>query len=131
MPYLALGLAVAIAIPILIGAMRAVDSLESMQADIHTMDDRLATLDNSLNGLHGQLGMTTGQLLDTNATLRLTNRKLALADREFDATTTSIGRMSGTMLAMEGELKSIAAMRGDIHTAVHKISGSFLFKGVK
>jgi heme A synthase len=144
MPYAALALVIALALPIMIGAMRAVQALELMQADIHNMDERLASLDamdrklntltamsRSLDGFHGQLGMMTDQLVDANGAMRLTNRKLDVADGSLGATTTSIGRMTGAMLAMQGQLKTIAAMRGDLHTAVHKISGSFLFKGVK
>jgi hypothetical protein len=143
-PYASLALALVIGVSITIGAMHALQALDSMQADVHHMDTRLATLDSmdrkldglagmsgTLNGLHGEFDLTTRQLLIANAELRVANRKLDTTNGKLGLTTASIGRMSGSLSKMQGDLSSLGEMRADIHTMVHKISGSFLFKGVK
>jgi hypothetical protein len=119
------------------GAVRAIGDLETMQADVHRMNDRLGALDamnrklgqlntmsHNLDSMRRRLDLTIGQLRQTNGLLVSTNVKLDVANG-------SMKDMVGTMLVMNRHLQSVDAMRADIHEMAHKLSGSFLFRGVK
>jgi methyl-accepting chemotaxis protein len=119
------------------GAVRAIGDLEAMAADVHRMSDRLQTLDamnaklgqlntmsSNLSSMQARLDLTVGQLKQANALLITTNGKLDVANNE-------IKDMVGTTRAMSRQLQSVGAMRADMDELTHKLSGSFLFRGVK
>jgi methyl-accepting chemotaxis protein len=130
-------LAAAILLLGIVGAVRAIGDLESMAADVHRMSDRLQTLDamnlklgqlntmsSNLASMQARLDLTVGQLKHANDLLVTTNGKLDVANNE-------IKDMVGTTRAMSHQLQSIGAMRADMDELTHKLSGSFLFRGVK
>jgi methyl-accepting chemotaxis protein len=130
-------LAAATVVLCIFGAVRAIGDLETMQADIHHMNDRLAvleamngklgqlnTMSNNLDSMRQRLDLTIGQLRQANDLLVTTNGKLDVANG-------SMKTMVGTMRGMSRQLQSVADMRADIHDMDHKLSGSFLFRGVK
>jgi chromosome segregation ATPase len=130
-------LAAAILLLAILGAVRAIGDLEAMGADVHRMSDRLQTLDamnlklgqlntmsSNLSSMQKRLDLTVGQLEQANALLVTTNGKLDVANNE-------IKDMVGTTRAMSYQLQSVGAMRADMDELTHKLSGSFLFRGVK
>jgi hypothetical protein len=116
---------------------RALGDLEAMQADLHHLNGQLATLDDMNRKLDRLATVSTGlsalrgELEGTRSQLRETNRLLVHANAKLDGTSASVASMSGSLRIMERDLGSLNAMRSDIHTMVHKIGGSFLFRGVK
>jgi hypothetical protein len=119
------------------GGVRALTVLGAMQSDVQRMSvrmdaldqmnrklDGLATMSRHVSSLNGQLQTMIGQIESMNRQLGLTNGKLAGVDGDMRG-------MSGTLQTMAQRLAAIDAMRADIHQLVHKVNGSFLFRGVK
>lgn len=119
------------------GGVRALTVLGAMQSDVQRMSVRMSALDQMdrkldglaamsrrVNSLNGQLDTMIGQVQSTNRQLARTNGTLAGVDGDMRG-------MSGTLQTMAQRLAAIDAMRADIHQMVHKIDGSFLFRGVK
>ncbi|MBV9646991.1 MAG: hypothetical protein JO043_05985 [Candidatus Eremiobacteraeota bacterium] len=54
-----------------------------------------------------------------------------MTNGKLDNTNASVANLSRPLREMDQRLKSLDVMRSDIHAMVNKISGSFLFRGVK
>jgi hypothetical protein len=108
----------------------ATDDLRRMDARLSTLDtmnhklDRLASVEAGLGAMRGQLGTTVGLLRRTNTLLDETRTDLK-------GTGPAIRQVARTTSAMAASLRSVDAMRADIHEMSHKLDGSFLFRGVK
>jgi uncharacterized protein YoxC len=114
--YLAGGVAALFAVAFL-GLMIYGVSLErSMAGDLTRLDGRLATLQEVDKQL-APLKTAASSLSQANALLKSTNAKLDQTQQ--------------TMLEMKSELGSVTSMRNDVHNMTHKVSHSFLFRGVK
>lgn len=87
----------------IIGVVRAIGDVESMEADVHRLDGRLSAFDAEFRRANGKLDIANGSMKSALVTMRAMNRKL----------------------------QSVEAMRADVHEVAHKFSGSFLFRGVK
>lgn len=96
-----------------IAAVYALMQLQTMIADIKRVDARLQTL-----------SVVSRQLEETNRSLRLTNLLLAETNAKLDATNSKLNRTNA-------DIKTLTTIRSDIHEMAHKLSGSFLFRGVK
>ena len=111
-------------------ALYAIAEVRFMADDLARVDSRLgalSTMDRKLDELQGvsnklttmkrQLDITNGSLHDTNRLLSRTNAKLDSTNAKLRTT--------------ENSIRSLSSIRGDIHEMSRKISGSFLFRGVK
>ena len=137
-------LAVSIATIGTIEAFRLIGDLESMQADVHRMSERLGVLDSvnqklgkldtlsaELSSMRGELNLTLTQLRRANGLLAAANGQLVTADGQLDVANGSMKSLIATTRGMNDQLRSVAAMSADIHEVAHKIDDSFLFRGVK
>jgi ABC-type transporter Mla subunit MlaD len=106
----------------------ALDAMNRKLDGIAAMQQRLDSVDAHLTGMQRTL-------VQTNVKLDTTNGHLVTAIGQLSSTQSKLGDMDGQLKGMSGEMRgvgsSLTAMRGDIHTMVHKIDGSFLFRGVK
>jgi hypothetical protein len=57
--------------------------------------------------------------------------RLDVTSADLTGTGPAIRRVAQTTSAMAADLRSLDAMRADIHEMSHKLDGSFLFRGVK
>lgn len=87
-----------------------------ISADLNRLDGRLATLQQVERQL-APLKSASASLHEANALLKSTNGKLDATEK--------------AMLQMKADLRSVTSMRKDLHTMTHKVSHSFLFRGVK
>ena len=74
--------------------------------------------------MRDQLAATDRSLDSTNLLLQRTNAKL-------DATNRITGDMAVSLKGMRSDIHALDGMRSDIHDMAHKLSGSFLFRGVR
>ena len=108
----------------------AVGQLQSMAANLQRVESRLSALqavDRKLDGLQeisAALGTMRRQLRETNTSLVKTNGLLVTTNSKLAATNSKLN-------ATEGDVRSLSSIRGDIHEMSRKISGSFLFRGVR
>lgn len=94
--------------------------LQIMIGDLKRVDSRLQTL-----------SVMSRQFEDTNRSLTLTNALLAETNAKIDATNKKLNATNDSLRGTHADLKALAGIRGDIHEMAHKLSGSFLFRGVK
>lgn len=111
-------------------ALYAIAEVHSMAGELARVDSRLGTLStmnqklDELQNVSGKLSTMKLQLSRTNSSLQDTNRLLARTNAKIDATNANLS-------STEKSIVSLSSIRGDIHEMSRKISGSFLFRGVK
>jgi len=148
---LAAAVAASIAVLAALAAARVIGDLESMQADVHRMSDRLGVLD-SVNEKLGKLETVSsevgsmqrevdlalaglrranGLLATANGQLGTANGALARASSDVEVANGSMKSLIATTRGMNRQLKAVGSMSADIHEMAHKLDGSFLFRGVK
>lgn len=125
--WIGLTAAVIAAVMVVLFALHALAQLDAMAATLarvsgdlqtlHTMNGKLDRLD----GMAATLRRMDAKLSVTNGSLVIANRQLGIMRSEAIASGRALTRMQA----------ALAGMRGDIRTMSHKISGSFLFRGVR
>lgn len=101
-------------------ALYALIQLQIMVGDIERLDARLQTL-----------SVMSRQFDETNRSLRLTNNLLAETNAKLEATNNKLNSTNASLRQTRSDIKALSSIRGDIHEMAHKLSGSFLFRGVK
>jgi methyl-accepting chemotaxis protein len=141
---LAAALAVGIAAIGTIALVRVISDVESMQADVHRMSDRLGVLDSvnqklgkldtmstELGSMRGELDLALVQLRRANVLLSTAKGQLGTANGQLDVANRSMKSLLATASGMNRQLRSVGALSADVHEVAHKIDDSFLFRGVK
>ncbi|MEA2688852.1 MAG: hypothetical protein QOD51_1459 [Candidatus Eremiobacteraeota bacterium] len=115
--------------------LRALDDMSGKLDRLGPMQTTLERVDGRLVAVQGALGRTNRTLDATNTQLAATNARLDAALVRLRTTDARLGDMDRSLRGMSGEMRlldrDLGSMRGDIHTMAHKLSGSFLFRGVK
>jgi len=112
---------------VVVFALHALAQLDAMAAtlarvsgDLQTLHGMNAKLDR-LDGMARTLQRMDAKLSVTNSSLVVANRQLGVMQSEAVASGQALQQMR----------TALVGMRGDIRTMSHKISGSFLFRGVR
>jgi uncharacterized membrane protein len=105
-------------------ALTVLGALRSMSATLSDVSAKMAHLES----MDTKLTETNRALATTNFHLARTDRQSIRAGEQLASMERTMGRMAALTASMRTELR---AMGGDIHLMSHKISGSFLFRGVK
>lgn len=126
----AAGIAVLVVAGFVVLALYAVHELQGMAVDLQRVSSQLSILE-SMNRKLAPLEAMSTNLTTMQSELRAMRRSLRNTNSALGETNALLMQTNAKLAVTEADIRALGSIRSDIHLMAHKISGSFLFRGVK